>query len=304
MSFKEEYAKFTKPSPEREAFVLRTLLALPREQLIQGMKPVTVKKPDGTTITYNVMPDYITVDGMRVPMSGNTAQEVANHFGLSLPSAQMAQDIHNQADVKVVAQPLSGTGTTIGGVRYSPEDVVKNKGVGYAPFAVSYNEKINQQLADKGFNPGSGQIVSGFAKDIVAPPKDGRLGLYGLYDAKGKPIQGGSGETPHDTSTHTEYGSFVRLVSPEVKITHPNGETEVKPVGQVYTAGKYTVPAKSTSPAVPKTDGLEQINEFLDSAFASRLPLYEMVMKYSVPDVAPTNRAERIKLLQRLLKRL
>jgi hypothetical protein len=249
------------------------------------------------------MPDYIAVDGMRVPMSGNTAQQVANHFGLSLPSAQMAQDIHNHADVKIVAQPLSGTGTTIGDTHYSPDDVVRNKGVGYAPFAVSYNDKINQQLADKGVSPGGGQIVSGFAKDIVAPPKDGRLGLYGLYDAKGKPIQGGSGETPHDTAVHTEYGSFVRLVSPEVTITHPNGETEVKPVGQVYTAGKYTVPAKSPAPAVPKTDGLEQINEFLDSAFASRLPLYEMVIKYSTSDEPLTNRSGRIRFLQRLLKR-
>ncbi len=308
MSFKEDYAKFTKPSPEREAFVLRTLLALPREQVVQNMKSITVKRPDGTTITYKVMPDYITVDGMRVPMSGNTAQQVADHFGLSLPSAQMAQDIHNNADVKVAAQPLSGTGTTIGGVRYSPDDVVRNKGVGYAPFAISYNEKINQQLADKGFNPGSGQIVSGFAKDIVAPPKSGKLGLYGLYDDKGKPIQGGSGETPHDTSVHTEYGSFVRLVSPEVTITHPNGETEVKPVGQVYTAGKYNVsPSKNTNPTVPQTNGLEQVNEFLDSALtqvASRLPLYEMVMKYSVADEALTNRSGRIKLLQRLIKHL
>ena len=307
MSFKEEYAKFTKPSPEREAFVLRTLLALPREQVVGAMKPISVKKPDGSTVTYKVMPDYITVDGMRVPMSGNTAQQVADHFGLSLPSAQMAQDIHNHADVKVAAQPLSGTGTTIGGVHYSPDDVVRNKGVGYAPFAVSYNERINQQLTDKGFNPGSGQIVSGFAKDIVAPPKSGKLGLYGLYDNKGKPIQGGSGETPHDTAVHTEYGSFVRLVSPEVTITHPNGQTEVKPVGQVYTAGKYNVPSKSTNPAAPKTDGLEQVNEFFDSALtqvASRLPLYEMVMKYSVADEPLTNRSARMKLLQRLLKRL
>lgn len=307
MSFREEYAKFTKPSPEREAFVLRTLLSLPREQVVQSMRPITVKKPDGTTITYKVMPDYITVDGMRVPMSGNTAQQVANHFGLSLPSAQMAQDIHNNADVKVVAQPLSGTGTTIGGVRYSPDDVVRNQGVGYAPFAVSYNDKINQQLADKGVSPGGKAIVSGFAKDIVAPPKEGRLGLYGLYDAKGKPIQGGSGETPHDTSTHTEYGTYVRLVSPEITITHPDGTTEVKTVDQVYTVGKYSAPPKSKNPNAPKADGLEQINEFIDSALtqvANRIPLYEMVMKYAEPEEPKTRQSGRMQLLQRILRRL
>jgi hypothetical protein len=240
MGFKEEYAKFTKPSAEREAFVLKTLLSLPREQIVKSMKPVTVKKPDGTKITYKVMPDYITVDGMRVPMSGNTAQRVADHFGLSLPTSQMAQEIHNNADVKVSAAPLSGSGTTIGGKYYSPNDVVMNQGVGYAPFAVSYNDKINQQLKDKGADPGGDQIVSGFAKDIVAPPAPGKLGLYGLYDSKGKPIQGGSGETPHDTSVHTEYGTFVRLVSPDVTITYPDGRIETKPVSQVYTAARYT----------------------------------------------------------------
>lgn len=288
MSFKEEYAKFTKPSPEREAFVLKTLLSMPREQIVKNMKPITVKRPDGSTVTYKVMPDYITVDGMRVPMSGNTAQQVANHFGLSLPSAQQAQDIHNNADVKVVAQPLSGTGTTIGDHHYSPDDVVRNQGVGYAPFAVSYNKKIDQQLADKGATPGGDQIVSGFAKDIVAPPSPGKLGLYGLYDSKGKPIQGGNGQTPHDTAVHTEYGSYVRLVSPEVTVTYPDGRTETKPVRQVYVAGNYASSPKD-KPDAPKASpqspaGLDQVNQFLDQTMtqvAGRMRLYERILKHS-----------------------
>lgn len=285
MGFKEEYAKFTKPSPEREAFVLKTLLSLPKEQIVKNMKSISVKKPDGTTITYKVMPDYITVDGMRVPMSGNTAQQVADHFGLSLPSAQMAQDIYDNADVKVAAQPLSGTGTTIDGHHYTPQDVVSNQGVGYAPFAISYNERVNQQLADKGATPGGNQIVSGFAKDIIAPPAPGKLGLYGLYTDKGKPIQGGNGETPHDTAVHTEYGSFVRLVSPEVTITYPDGRTETKPVSQVYVAGRYATP-KGSAPAKPngpKGPGeMDEINQFLDQALtgiAGRTAVYERIIK-------------------------
>lgn len=296
MGFKEEYAKFSKPSAEREAFVLKTLLSLPREQIVRNMKTVTVKKPDGTTISYKVMPDYITVDGMRVPMSGNTAQQVADHFGLSLPSAQMAQDIYDNADVKVAAQPLSGTGTTIDGRHYTPQDVVSNQGVGYAPFAVSYNDRINQQLADKGATPGGGQIVSGFAKDIVAPPSPGKLGLYGLYTDKGKPIQGGNGQTPHDTAVHTEYGTYVRLVSPEVTVTYPDGRTETKPVGQVYVAGRYATP-KGSGPekpsAAPKGQGMDEINQFLDQALtgvASRMALYERIIKTA--EAVPLDPAE------------
>lgn len=297
MGFKEEYAKFSKPSAEREAFVLKTLLSLPREQIVRNMKTITVKKPDGTTISYKVMPDYISVDGMRVPMSGNTAQQVADHFGLSLPSAQMAQDIYDNADVKVTAQPLSGTGTTIDGRHYSPQDVVSNQGVGYAPFAVSYNDKVNQQLADKGVSSGGNQIVSGFAKDIVTPPKPGRLGLYGLYTDKGKAIQGGNGETPHDTSVHTEYGTYARLVSPDVTITYPDGRTETKPVGQVYVAGRYATPAghgPDKPSAAPKgPGGIDEINQFLDQALtgvASRTALYERIIKAA--QAAPLNPAD------------
>lgn len=305
MGFREEYAKFSKPSQEREAFVLKTLLSLPREQIVRNMKPLTVKKPDGTTITYRVMPDYITVDGMRVPMSGNTAQQVADHFGLSLPSAQMAQDIYDNADVKITAQPLSGTGTTIDGRHYTPQDVTANQGVGYAPFALSYNDRINQQLAEKGATPGGNQIVSGFAKDIVAPPKAGKLGLYGLYTDKGKAIQGGNGETPHDTSVHTEYGTYVRLVSPEITITHPDGRTETKPVGEVYVASRYTAPQNNTSskPTAPKgTGGMDEINQFLDSALtgvAGRKALYERIIKSASSPVNGTLRA-RMKILKRL----
>lgn len=241
MGFKEDFARFGQPSPQREEFILRTLTSLPREQVVKTLKPVTVSKPDGTKVTYNVMPDYITVDGMRVPMSGSTAQKVADHFGMNLPTPKMVDEIYQNADVKVSAQPLSGSGTNVNGKQYSGSQVV-DQGVGYAPFAINYNDKINKQLADKGYD-GNG-IVAGFAKDIV-PPIKGTLGLYGLYDAKGKPIQGGNGQTPHDTKTHSEYGTFVRLVSPTVNVTYPDGKKETKPLGSVYQYARYTPAPKS-----------------------------------------------------------
>jgi hypothetical protein len=280
MSFKEEYSKFGQPSPAREKFVLDTLTNLPREQVVKTMKPVTIIKPDGTKITYQVMPDYITIDSMRVPMAGNTAQKIADHFGLNLPTAKMVDEIYQNADVKVQAQPLSGSGANINGKQYSGSDVV-NKGVGYAPFAIAYNDKINKQLAEKGVNAGGDQIVAGFAKDIVPPLKPGSLGLYGMYDAKGKPIQGGNGQTPHETVAHTEYGSFVRLVSPNVTITYPDGKIETKPLGSVYQYARYTPapkdmvtdPDKSNQiakytpdkPQSGRVQLLQRIDQFLDS---------------------------------------
>jgi hypothetical protein len=247
MSFKDDYAKFPQPSPERESFVYKAITSLPKEVILKSMKPVSVKRPDGATLTYKVMPDYIMIDGTRVPMAGNTAQRVANYFGLSLPSAAMVKEIYQNADVKVPAKPLSGSGTTVGGKPYSGKDVV-DTGVGYAPFALNYNDKINQQLAEHGAK--HDQIVSGFAKDIVAPAAPGKLGLYGLFDANGKPIQGGNGQTPHDTSIHSEYGSFVRLVSPDVEITYPDGKKETKSTKDVYQISSY-IPKANDKPMTP-----------------------------------------------------
>lgn len=261
MSFKDEYAKFLKPSPEREAFVYKAITELSRDQIVKSMKPITVDRPDGAKITYKVMPDYIMIDGVRVPMSGNTAQRVADHFGLSLPSAAMAKEIYQNADVKVSAKPLSGSGTVVDGKHYSGDQVV-NTGVGYAPFAINYNNKINQQLADHGAK--EGEIVSGFAKDIVAPPAAGKLGLYGLFDANGKPIQGGNGQTPHDTTIHSEYGSFVRLVSPDVTITYPDGRKENKSTKDVYNISSYNPKPGEThvSPKPPSQTTNQEVAKY------------------------------------------
>lgn len=266
MGFKEDYARFGQPSPQREQFVLNRIKSLPKDQIVRSMKPITVTRPDGAKVTYKVMPDYVMIEGMRVPMSGATAQRVADHFGLSLPNAAMAKEIYQNADVKVQAKPLSGSGVNIDGTHYSGSDVT-SKGVGYAPFAISYNDKINKDLSERGAK--DGEIVSGFAKDIIAPPKNSnQLGLYGLFDANGKPIQGGTGSTPHDTTVHTEYGSFVRLVSPDVTITYPDGRQEQKPVGDFYNLSRYNasdkpVPmsGKPMTPAktnVPYTPGRPQ----------------------------------------------
>lgn len=286
MSFRDEYAKFDKPSPAREAFVLKSILDLPKEQILNSMKSITVNGPNGTKISYKVMPDYIKIDGDRVPMTGVTAQKVADHFGLNLPTPKQVLEIHQNADVKVSAKPLSGSGVNVNGKQYSGNDVV-NTGVGYSPFALAYNDKINNQLKEKGYT-GEG-IVSGFAKDIV-PPVNGKLGLYGLFDGKDKPIQGGNGETPHDISHHTEYGTYVRLVSPKVTITYPDGTIEVKPVSEAYQgAGARYTPAPATAKPSQEASpsGLEKIDQFLNqlsNQIASRMPLYEMILRYGASD--------------------
>jgi hypothetical protein len=232
-SFKEQYLKFKQPSAAREQFVYDYVTShLTKQQIESSMKGITVPGPNGTKIKYKVMPNYISIGDFNVPMSGSTAQKIANNFGLKLPTPQQVQEIHNSADKQIPAQPLSGTGTVIDGKQYSGKDVV-DKGVGYSQFASNYNDWIKNQKESQGVK--DTDIVSGYAKDITAPVPGApdKLGLYGFFDKNGKPIQGGSGQTPHDTSIHTEYGAFARLISNDVEIIYPDGTTKKVPMSQI-----------------------------------------------------------------------
>lgn len=257
MSFREDYLRFKQPSVKRENFIFESIKKyLNKQNIVSSMKPITILK-NGLQVTYYVMPDYLSIDNIRLPMSAITAQKVADYFGLSLPSAEISREIYENSDVKFIANPLSNSGANINGQKYTGKQVV-DKGVGYADFAVSYNEKINKQISEKRVK--KDQIISGFAKDITSaiPGYEKKLGLYGFFDAKGKPIQGGNGKTPHDISTHTEYGAFVRLISPDAEITYANGKKEKKPISSLYQISSYKDPSKNTE--IVNEERLQDIN--------------------------------------------
>ena len=247
-SFSSELAKYyPKSSPEREVFVFNSILKfVTKGQIEASMKPITVNGPNNTKITFKVMPDYVMIGSTRVPMAANTAKRVAGHFGLKVPDSKMTELVYQNADVQVAAKPLSGSGAVVDGKRYSGQQVV-DKGVDYAGFVNEYNKKINQELDAKKVKPG--QIVSGFAKDIVDLPgerKDKNLGLHGFYNEKGVPIGAASptGGTSHDTTMHSEYGAFLRLVSDDVEVTDASGKKTTLPAEQLsnlMSGGKITV---------------------------------------------------------------
>lgn len=227
---------YPKSSLEREQFVLNSIFKfVTSDQIASTMKPISVDGPNNTQITIKVMPDYVMLGGTRVPMSATTAKQVAARFGFKVPDANISKLVHQKADVQVAAKPLSGTGAVVDGKQYSGKEVVQ-KGVDYAGFVQQYNEKVNQELADKNVKPG--QIVSGFAKDIVTLPgeKDKKnLGLHGFYDEKGRAFGAASdvGGTSHDTTMHSEYGAFLRLVSGDVEVTDASGNKRKVPADQL-----------------------------------------------------------------------
>ena len=204
-----------KPGPERERFVLQEIM---RRKPIPQLVPVTVPGPKGTKITYKVMPDYITLDGLRVPMSGQTAQKVADHFGMVLPTKKQVDQILENAKVRIRPTPLSAGGK-IDGRYYSGQEVVSGM-IGDSRSAAAYSDLIEQELQNKKYKGG---LVAGHMKDIIQPSNDpNKLGLYGWHGQDDKPLEP-SVTTGHDTAVHAEYGAGARLIDEDVIITAPDG---------------------------------------------------------------------------------
>jgi hypothetical protein len=217
-NFKDDFIKMP-PGPAREEFVYNAAI---KQGPPKNMVPVTVDAPGGVKVTYNVLSDYLTVDGLRVPLSPVTAQRIANHFNMSLPTQKMSKDIYNAADTKVRANPLSGTGYTgVDGKRYSAEDVIKNR-IGASDAAIYYSKLTDQEVAKAGKNPG---LIAGHGKDILEPidnPNDVSMGGWQGNDKN--PIQPYTAAHKGEAEHHTEYALYTRLIGNNVTITAPNGK--------------------------------------------------------------------------------
>lgn len=212
-TFKSKFAKMPQ-GPAREELIYQEAI---KQGTPKNLVPITVQTANGP-LTYYVMRDYLTVDGVRVPLTGQTAQRIADYFGMYLPTTKMSKQIWTAADGKIQPPPLSAGGV-IGGKNYTGEQVVATK-IGDSDTSLAFNDRIEEELAKlKTQTPPA--LVAGHMKDIVQPTRDGKLSLYGYYDKNGNPIQS-SPFTPHDTTGHTEYASSARLVGGTVKF---NGKT-------------------------------------------------------------------------------
>lgn len=233
--FKEKFLALA-AGPEREKLVYDEVTK--RKPI--NMVPITVSGPGGTKITYKVMPDYITIDGLRVPMSARTAQKIADYFKMKLPTAKMSKQIWDAADVKIRPTPLSSSGFTskTTNKRYSAEDVVKHK-INDSDAAVHYSELIQAEI-DKYKNKGKPNLIAGHMKDLIAPVGDpNKTGYIGWYDPKtGKPIEQ-TGRTGHGIDHWGEYGAGTRLISSDVVVTMPNGNKVPKKIDDILNSEMF-----------------------------------------------------------------
>lgn len=281
MSFRDDFAR-TPSGPKREALVYQTVV---NQGKPTNLAPVTADGPGGAKITYYVTTDFLNTDGIWLPMTGVTAQMVADHFDMYLPTPKMSRQIYAQATTKIMPAPLSGTGYG----QYTAQQVVQSR-IGASDAALAYSQRI----ADAQNQKGGGGIVAGHMKDITQPPPSGNLGLYGWYGTDGKPIQN-SYYTPHDTFQHTEYGSGVRLVDNRVTITYPDGRREETTMDQLLAGPMHS--------AVSDTAGVARYDVKKDRAELAKIaptkePASE-VAQYE-PD-KPSGTDTRLQLLQRIL---
>jgi hypothetical protein len=196
---------------DRETAILREITSGNFPEFLRTFKRIEIrgrlklgKDVQETTATIDVMPDYLAVgsdaDFIRMPMTPQTAQQIADLFGCTLPTRKLVDAVDAQAEVKLAPHPMTEAREAV------------------ATFA-EHNRIIERQRAG---NP-LGLLATGIKKDIVLTPrifdKPNRLAIYGWRQLDGKPIQP---LTIVHWNQYVDYSHGVRIVRNEIDV---NGET-------------------------------------------------------------------------------
>ena len=184
---------------ERERAIFDELAAGNVPEFLRTFKqvPITAGEVKGTI---EVAPDYLAVgsdaDFVRVPMTPQTAQRLADLFGAVLPTRKVVDAIDAVAEVRLAPQPLTEDRESV------------------AAFVLA-NEKIEAQ---RGKQP-LGALTTGGKKDIVISnriyERPDRLVIYGWRRLDGQPIQP---LTNVHVDWYVDYSHGVRLVKDEIVI--------------------------------------------------------------------------------------
>jgi len=201
-------AKVRKLSPQdREAAVLRELENGNIPDFMRQLNEVKLRHRDQSgrvqTARAYVMPDYLAIgsneDFVRVPMTPQTAQKVADLYGASLPTSKLVDEIHEQSTTK-----------------FTPLGLLNHREA--TETFMLHHQKIENQ---RGRSP-LAALSSGHKKDIVnsvrGHDQPDRVAIYGWHQRDGAPIQPLS--TVHHKS-YVDYSHGVRLVSNRIIV---NGE--------------------------------------------------------------------------------
>jgi hypothetical protein len=178
---------------QRETAILKEITHGNIPDFLRRWKSVLIAT-DAMRGTISVMPDYLAVgsddDFVRVPMTPQTAQQIADRFDCTLPTRRMVDAIDAAAEVRLAPQPLTEDRESV------------------AAFLLS-NDRIESQRAGKPL----GALTIGAKKDVVLSPRihehPGRVAIYGWRQLDGTPIQP---LTTVHVNWYVDYSHGVRLV--------------------------------------------------------------------------------------------
>lgn len=204
----------------RDDLIVKEVIRGNFPDFLRKLVPITINEK-GNSVTYSVMPDYLSIgndqDYVRVPISGPSAQRVADAFSMMLPTPRISDQIHDASSVKLAPKPLSQMSSLpIGGKNISNKDFMARKMSDTDSF-----EYHNQLIQDQLTNHKPGELVSGHKKDVVISNdiSPGKLGIHGMHLSNGKPIQPGGGSMHEEN--YKDYSHGIRLVD---KVATLNGK--------------------------------------------------------------------------------
>ena len=189
---------------DREPAILNEIMRGNFPEFLRTFKTVPIQgtaSADGKELaaTIEVMPDYLAIgsdtDFVRMPMTPQTAQKIADRFGCTLPTRKLVDAIDRVAEVRIAPHPMTKDRETI------------------ATFA-EHSRIVEKQRGDKPL----GLLTIGTKKDIVLTPrifeKPERLAIYGWRQLNGQPIQP---LTIVHVNWYVDYSHGVRLVRNHVE---------------------------------------------------------------------------------------
>jgi hypothetical protein len=180
----------------REQVLVQAVLEGNVPEFLRAWTPVEAEWTDAAgkkhVARYDVMPDYLAVgsddDFVRIPISPQSAQTIADAVGAMLPAKKMVDDIMLAAKVRLEPQPLTEDRESV------------------AAF-LKHHLLIEEQRAAQ---PG---LIAGIKKDVVLTnrlsEKANRVAIYGWHYRDGKPIQP---LTIVHVNWYVDYSHGIRLV--------------------------------------------------------------------------------------------
>jgi hypothetical protein len=191
---------------EREAAILKQITTGNVPPFLRILKPIHAQFTDDSgqkhAIFYWVTPDHLAVgtdvDFLRIPMTPQTAQAIADACDASLITRKISDDVFKNASVRLTPIPLTENRESV------------------AAF-LQHNRLIEAERAKGAAR--LGEVVAGDKKDVVLSnrlaEKPRRVAIYGWQKLDGAPIQP---LTIVHADTYIDYSHGVRLMGRAVMV--------------------------------------------------------------------------------------